>query len=230
MDTKVWGKSSWSMLFFVAAGYELNTEPHHIKDPHYYNFFKEVGFVLGCRYCRDSYKIFFEELDIKKYFHEKCGLMRFVYELKEKVNNKLKTQEYEAAIEQYGELKQHEAFLSKQQIATKLREISKIFYTKDTPPFKEVVDEYMKHQAQCSSKMKTCRKGALGSDPTPIVPITVPDVRPENITDTMYYKGVTGGKKKSVTMRKTIRKSRRKSIRRKSIKKPVSRRKSRVRK
>lgn len=206
MDTRSWGAPTWDTLFFVAGGYDLNEEPRETKDEKYYTFFQNFGEVIPCRYCRNSYKGFFQELNLQDYFGEKCGVMRFVYDLKNKVNNKLWKQEYEAAMEKYNALKQNEATLTQDQIAEQLRDISKIFYTKDPPPFSQVVEKYMKHRAKCSPKMKTCRKDAVDTldeeflKPSPTTEVVHP-------TDTMVYASKGGSKpKRSKSKKRSLKK------------------------
>ena len=162
MDTKAFGKPLWNAMFFVAAGYDLNKTPKNIKDQQYINFFKSIGDVLPCIYCRQSYKDFFRELDITKYLDEENGLMKFNYDLKNKVSNKLINQENKEAIKCYKKIPFES--LSDDEKAKYLRKISKIYYTKDQPPFSEVVQEYMKHKAKCSSKTKTCTKDEKSID------------------------------------------------------------------
>jgi hypothetical protein len=222
MNTQAFGKCTWESMFFMAAGYDLNETPRAEKDPQYFNFFKSIGDVLPCVYCRRSYKAFFEELNMYKYFDKECGVMKFVYDLKNKVNDKLLDQEFKAAVERYNLLKDQDSSLSQKDLGHELRNLAKIFYTKDAPSFEEIVADYQKHQAKCSSKMKTCRKeGAspLGSHSVSKI-ITVPQssyiTNHERLplTDTIRYS--TGGavkrkRKSSLRKRSKKRKSRSKS-------------------
>ena len=57
----------------------------------YYRFFYYLGKVLPCKYCRNSYQDFFEELPILPYL-EKQQLAQWVYHIHNKVNNKLRNQ------------------------------------------------------------------------------------------------------------------------------------------
>jgi hypothetical protein len=155
MDTKKWGPPMWSSLFFIASGYEVNKTPRKIKDPQYEMFFKSLGDSLPCFYCRESYKQFYKELDIKKYFGRKCGLIRFVYDIKNKVNEKLIKQEQLLIEENRQELKKSTTQQEKDRIK---QEMKKIKYTKPAPPFEKVVEMYEKHRAGCSKKLKSCRK------------------------------------------------------------------------
>lgn len=152
MDVLEWGPCSWKTLFFVAAGYDTNKEPKNVKDQHYKNYFKETGHCIPCIFCRNSYQEFHDKLDIDKYIGKKYGLIRFVYDMKNLVNQKLKGQEDKLAKE----------ILQKKPMSkcspADLRKLSCIFYTKEAPPFMDVVKEYTKHYAKCSKKLKSCRK------------------------------------------------------------------------
>ncbi|RYF30075.1 MAG: hypothetical protein EOO38_32705, partial [Cytophagaceae bacterium] len=100
---------------------------------HYKTFFHSLQYVLPCGYCRDSYGGYFKKLDIEKYMKSKrsWAMIRFVYDLKECVNVKLRKQE-KALYEERFEL------LTPSQKADKayIRRLRKrIFTTKRTPPF-----------------------------------------------------------------------------------------------
>lgn len=157
MNTSKWGPCSWNSMFHIAAGYDFNDKDKVIKDKEYTDYFKSLGGILPCKYCRTSYKEFYKKLDIKVYLAscKKYSLLRFVYDLKEMVNVKLRTQEEQALQIEYQKLG------SKQDENTwKIlrRKSQKICYTKPTPSFKSVVDDVMKNRAQCSGVMKHCRQ------------------------------------------------------------------------
>lgn len=196
MDTKAWGPPLWDSLFFVAYGYQLN--PHPERAEQYNAFFQSLAAVLPCKYCRESLTGFLKELDFKQYIKDGRGAMRFVYDLKNKVNQKLVTQELTAAQKEFTGLAEKVHRGEAVDTARELRQISKVFYTKDPPPFEEVVRKYQVHEAKCSSQLKTCRKGVAS------------EVEP---TDTLLYSAVGGGKK---PRRKS---SRKRSVRRRSVSK-----------
>ncbi len=158
MNTTAFGPPGWRFMFFVAFGYDLNETPKNIKNIHYKKFFKSIGNVLCCKYCRASYSIFYDKLNINDYFLlPEYGLVKFVYDLKELVNNKLRKQERKALKKEYIKLKNKNMPDSK--LWDMLREKSqKICYTKPTPTFESVVEDLKMYKAGCSSGMKTCRK------------------------------------------------------------------------
>lgn len=177
MRTSSWGKFSWQTMFYAAAGYDLNESSKRVKDPLYYNYFKSIGDVLPCKYCRDSYKVFFQSLNIQKYMNmPSCGLIRFVYDLKNLVSDKLKTQEEKALHEEYEKLIQSKSPNDPEFWKIMREKSHKICYTAPPPPFEEVVSELMKNRASCSAKMKTCR------DPLTLYPAT-PDITSLRLQD-----------------------------------------------
>lgn len=98
-DPRVWGKHFWLTMLYAAAGYDLNDTPPHKKNPYYKAFFQSLKGVLPCSSCRSSYDRLFDEMDIDSYLLEPHGLLRFVYDLKNRVTEKIVNQrndEYES--------------------------------------------------------------------------------------------------------------------------------------
>jgi hypothetical protein len=93
MLTKVWGPVLWIGLHCITFGYpfKINKEnpEHRHKMSVYYDFFKLLGDVLPCKYCRESYKQFFDELDLRNYLSSREHIVRWLYLIHEKVNDKL---------------------------------------------------------------------------------------------------------------------------------------------
>lgn len=145
----------WDSMFLCAMGYHLNKTPCKIKNPQYKLFFESFGNVLPCLFCRDSYKIFFNdpEFKIDDYFTQKWGLVRYVYDLKEKVNNKLRSQETKKLKEEYNKLDKNDpAFWEK------IRQLShNTCYTKNTPSYDDVLKNLLNQRANCSNKESHCR-------------------------------------------------------------------------
>lgn len=161
MDSKVWGKQSWDALFFIACGYDLNDAEN--KKETYTNHLKSWGDVLPCRYCRDSYKGFFSQLNIEKYLDgTPCSLIKFVYDLKNLVNEKLILQEETVFKQRFKELLLKN--LTEEEYYIQLRKLSHaVFYTKPAPSLQEVTDYYLQFQAGCSPELKTCRSSFVGT-------------------------------------------------------------------
>jgi hypothetical protein len=86
MDTRFWGPYGWDFLHSIPLEYDINNKKK------YYQFFKSVGEMLPCKYCRISYKQYFKELDINQYLNSKTRLAKWLYLLHNKVNDKLRQQ------------------------------------------------------------------------------------------------------------------------------------------
>lgn len=152
MQTSKWGRDLWNSLYFIAAGYDLNDSPD--KESKYITFLKSIEFVLPCKYCRDSTKVFMKELDIKKFIskNQKYGLMKFIYALETKVNNKLTQQEYARFDKEFSKLDTTDP-----QFVMKTKALAEsILKTKPMKPFREVRKNIMQYKASCSDVKKTC--------------------------------------------------------------------------
>lgn len=166
MQTSKWGKPGWETMFYVAAGYELNDLPQHVKGPQYKRFFQSMGSVLPCKYCRDSYVDFFQELDFDEYLTRRCGCIQFVYDMKRKVNEKLRLQEQRALKIEYDKLSSTLSTDDPRFWENMQRIAHKICYTKPDPPLAEVIENLSKCKAQCSANMKTCRDPLVVNEPS----------------------------------------------------------------
>lgn len=213
MNTSAWGPPLHRGLFFIAAGYDLNETPKHIKDKQYKDFFQNLGKVLPCKWCRQSYEHFFTLLDIDRYMKmPSCGLIRFYYDMRELINRKLESQEEKALHEEFRNLTQ--------QMSPNDPDFWKIFrmkaqnicYTKPAPPFEKVVEDLYKFRASCSTHMKTCR---LPLAPKyPVVPVqTMPDPNTTGISDRNTY---TGGKQKMTSKSTSVSRKRKRTSRKRT--------------
>ena len=54
MLTSVWGPSMWFTLHIISFNYPVNPTKEQKKD--YFNFFKNLGNILPCSYCRKNFK------------------------------------------------------------------------------------------------------------------------------------------------------------------------------
>jgi hypothetical protein len=75
MDTRFWGPSGWQLFHLIS-----------FRSPNPQEMLLMIKDILPCKFCRESTKQFNHELPMKKY----TG--RWLYELHNKVNNKLRTQ------------------------------------------------------------------------------------------------------------------------------------------
>lgn len=97
MDPKIWGPVAWETFFLFSRNYpekiNLNDKEHLKIMKSTERFYKSLKDLLPCMYCRESYKMYYAELDIKKYLSGRDKLTEWLYLLKDKVNKKLICQE-----------------------------------------------------------------------------------------------------------------------------------------
>jgi len=95
--TSVWGSPAWFYLTSVASGYPIDPDEYDLKKGNpknytrktYVNFYKYVGKTLPCSLCRISYERFLEEIPIEIYTDSRKSMMKFVFDMHNKVNEKL---------------------------------------------------------------------------------------------------------------------------------------------
>jgi hypothetical protein len=93
MITTAWGPAGWFFLHCITFGYPMQidqlNEVHRIKADDYYKFFYYLGRVFPCKYCRDSYQQFFNELPLKNHLASRNDIITWLYHIHNKVNAKL---------------------------------------------------------------------------------------------------------------------------------------------
>ena len=88
---------------------------------------------------------------------ETCGLIRFYYDMRELINEKLVHQEEKKLCKTFIELSERVP-VNTPEFWKQFREKShEICYTKPAPPYEKVVDDLMNHRASCDTTLKTCR-------------------------------------------------------------------------
>lgn len=96
MDTKFWGPSGWKMLHLISFDYEVYKEFHNKKDTVLYGqFFETLPYILPCKFCRASLTDYYREhpfLTEKKAFRPSLDMRRWLYEIHNCVNDKLRKQ------------------------------------------------------------------------------------------------------------------------------------------
>ncbi len=111
--TNVWGPPGWVFLHAVTFGYPMNPKefdrehnlPEGTTEERYRVFFEHAGYVFPCRYCRESYQDFIQEIPIESESREK--LVVWLYKIHERVNKKLnkKNEPIESVIHRYESLR-----------------------------------------------------------------------------------------------------------------------------
>ncbi len=197
MNSSHWGPPLHKGLFLIAAGFDLNETPLPQKKKQYKDFFKSIGNVLPCKYCRVSYNDFFEQLDIDRYMDlPACGLIKFYYDMREKINRKLEAQEEKALAEEYQKLSSVMSPADPEFWKRMRAKSHQICYTKPAPPFEKVVEELYTHRAGCSAHMKTCRSPLVSDFPT-VPNALIGDPNRTGKSDREYYSSGGGYRSKS---------------------------------
>lgn len=90
MDTRFWGPDGWKLLHSIAIGYPEN--PTKVEKDVYSSFFNGLKYVLPCIYCRRSYTQYINELPVEPFLKNRRELSKWLYEIHNKVNAKLRGQ------------------------------------------------------------------------------------------------------------------------------------------
>lgn len=95
MKTKVWGPTAWFFLHSMTLAYpkkiDINNRYHIAIKDSMYHFLTNLGNVLPCPLCGDSYNKYIQEdeFKIEKHLGSRQDLFTFIYKIHEKVNDKL---------------------------------------------------------------------------------------------------------------------------------------------
>lgn len=103
----VWGPPLWFFLHTASLNFPAKPTPE--QKMQYFTFFKSVGFVLPCRYCRESYQKWTETLSMRE-FESRETLSRWLYDIHNKVNKKLNkgpdyTPSYDQVLRYYNQFR-----------------------------------------------------------------------------------------------------------------------------
>ena len=94
MMTSVWGPTGWAFGHAITFGYpykiDFNCKHHVHRLKETKKFFKSMGNVLPCKYCRQSYNQFLKELPLTDdILYSRKKLTKWFYDIHNKVNTKL---------------------------------------------------------------------------------------------------------------------------------------------
>ncbi len=165
IKTKMFGPPMWDSFFWMILGaYPERYDPHdpdHIatRDA-FVTIFRGLMYTLPCKFCRDSYVGFYNQLPIGHYTSSRIRLAFWLYLMKDMVNAKLIGQEIETFNKAHRELYEHYAH---GRISSKDYSISRdkmhisIMCTIPSPPFEDVLRKYERGRAtSCSTQAKKC--------------------------------------------------------------------------
>jgi hypothetical protein len=95
MNTNVWGPPIWFFLHSMAMAYPKKIHENDEYDlkikQNMHNFLNSLGYVLPCPICGESYSKFIQEpeFNIMKHLNSRADLIKFIYKIHNKVNDKL---------------------------------------------------------------------------------------------------------------------------------------------
>lgn len=160
IKTSFWGPAAWVFLFSSIAGaYPVRvdfTDRAHIKViKSFQSIIKSLENTLPCSYCRNSYRTFLKELPLSKYEHSRREMMRWMYLLRDRVNQKLIEQEQECY--QTEKKKLVSKNLRPERLAEEMKKLrAATLLTKPSPLFEKVVAMYEKQRAGCTKSTMRC--------------------------------------------------------------------------
>lgn len=90
MKTSIWGPPLWIFLHSISFNYP--STPTKQQQNQMIIFFNGLKDILPCRFCRESYSIYLSKHPIKNHVSSKKTLSKWVYNLHNCVNDKLRKQ------------------------------------------------------------------------------------------------------------------------------------------
>jgi hypothetical protein len=143
--TKIWGPHLWEALHAITFGFPK--KPTDEQRENYKRFFTDVGNVMPCVYCRNSYKGFIADGNAKltdDVFIDRDSITRWLYRLHQEVNNKLSV-DYNVAYEEVVD--KYESYRAKC-VTTALQ--PKIHEKGCTMPLNLKAESYKKGEGRCA--------------------------------------------------------------------------------
>lgn len=109
MNTKFWGPPGWRFLHTTTFNYPpiidtANNSDHFNLPDDIKNMFYGLQKTLPCKYCRQSFKQFMAELPIEPFLGSRKSLTYWLYAIHNKVNHKLRTQEWDLFVNKVNEI------------------------------------------------------------------------------------------------------------------------------
>ena len=90
MNTTFWGPSGWEFLHTLTFIYPI--KPSYNDKVKMQNFMTLIGYILPCKYCRESFSKYIKTLSITDYLDNRNKLIIWLYKIHNKVNKKLRSQ------------------------------------------------------------------------------------------------------------------------------------------
>ena len=89
MNVNKWGPGGWDFLHSITFNYPLEDEVESVHLENYRDFFKSLGNMLPCKYCRESYLIYYKYIPIDKFLDSREGVVYWLYKIHELINEKI---------------------------------------------------------------------------------------------------------------------------------------------
>lgn len=176
MNTKMWGPPAWKFTHTIAFNYpetiDWDNNDHVELSNKIKTMFTEFQNTLPCKYCRESFKKFLKQLPIEPFLGSRRAFTYWFYCIHNKVNQKLRGQEWDLFVNKLKEILDCKTNNSKRKYKLERllnnstqKEISflkkDILFTKPDPSYDEVCEFYEMHRAgKCKgskNKIKSCR-------------------------------------------------------------------------
>jgi hypothetical protein len=163
-SVRKFGPAGWDFLFIsILGGYPFKIDPsntEHLETKKYFRqLFESLGYTLACIFCRNSYKIFFKEINIDNYLSGRIELMYWLYLIKDQVNKKLIKQEnecYNLEKVKYKELYKN-GKISSDEYYQYINEFKqKNVFTKPSPSFGDILEKYETSRSKCTKSLNKC--------------------------------------------------------------------------
>ena len=87
MNVNKWGPGGWVFLHSITFNYPL--EPTNDDKCNYRLYFESLGNILPCKYCRDSYKIYYKYIPIDHFLDSRVGVCYWLYRIHNLINDKI---------------------------------------------------------------------------------------------------------------------------------------------
>lgn len=153
MDTSFWGPHLWAFSFSMIMCYpdkiDINDKKHIKIMNKTKNFFELWKYILPCKYCRYSYKHFYEVLPIENSLYSRKELFLWLYTIKDMVNKKLREQQickYNYELEKILQSKRYNKLTEKKQLEAQHNLFNKIVTSKESPPFEQIYNFYSRYK------------------------------------------------------------------------------------
>lgn len=89
MNVNKWGPGGWEFLHSITFNYPLEDEVNSTHQENYRNFFESIGDMLPCKYCRESYKIYYKYIPIDQFLDSRQGVVYWLYKIHELIDEKI---------------------------------------------------------------------------------------------------------------------------------------------